>query len=100
MVVQVAMKQPEARGVGNHVGGLRSQRQQEDRVPASAMGEHRVAVPMRRMEIECAHVTHIEQIPAYALALTNSHHRTVSVEVPVDGELVVGLGESGARERE
>src|SRR5262245_29490818 len=55
---------------------------------------------MRGVEIERAHVTHIQQIPAYALALLNRHHRPVTVEVSVDGKLVVGLTESGARERE
>src|SRR5690349_23522085 len=57
-------------------------------------------MPMRGVEIERAHVTYIQQIPAYALALFHSHHRPVAVEVSVDGKLVVGLGESGARERE
>src|ERR1700693_2405080 len=100
MVGQVAMKKPEAVGVSNHVGGFRSQRQQKERVPASAVGEHRVAVPMRGVEIERAYVTHIQEIPTYALALLHGHHRPVAVEVSIDGKLVVGLGESGARERE
>src|SRR5262245_33657962 len=94
------MKEPEARGVRNHVGGVRSQRQPKDRVPAGAVREHRVSVPMRGVEIERADVTHIQQIPAYALVLLNGHHRAVTVEVPVDGKLVVGLTESGAREGE
>src|SRR6202162_4241915 len=55
---------------------------------------------MRGVEIERAHVTYIQQIPAYTLALFHGHHRPIGVEVSVDGKLEVGLGESGARERE
>ena len=55
---------------------------------------------MRGVEIERAHITHIQQIPAYTLALFHGHHRPVAVEVSVDGILVVGLGKAGACERE
>ena len=56
-------------------------------------------MPMRGVEIERAHVTYIQQIPAYALALFHGHHRPVAVEISVDRKLEVGLGESAAGER-
>ena len=58
MVVDVAMKHPQTRGVRNHVDRFRSHRQQTDRVPASAAGEHRVAVPMRSVEPD--HIAYID----------------------------------------
>ncbi len=90
----VAVIQPGARVVRDHVHSLHLRRPEQQHIGAPAVVNHHVAVPVRRVEVDA--FSHGQQIPAHALALLHGHHRSIGKNVAVDSALEVGGGKPGA----
>ena len=82
----MAVKQPDAGIVRNHVRGKHLHRRHEGDIGAHLADHQRVSMPVRSVEIEIVDTT--EKIPADAFALFNrdSAQRHAAVGEPVDGE--------------
>jgi hypothetical protein len=78
----MAVEQPAAGIVGNHVGHLHGGREQIGHIGAHAGHHHRVAVPMGGVQVDLA--AHAPEVPAHPLAGRHVQAGQVAEHIPVD----------------
>ncbi len=88
----VTVEQPHPGVVRHHVGHRRHHRGEHDHVGAHVVGHHRLAVPVRRVNVPGADLVRVgEDVPPDPLALAHREHRAVALQVAVHGEEPVPL---------
>lgn len=91
MIVDVAMKEPRPRVVGQHVDFQRLAGQEAQRIQSTPRLHPRVAVPVHRVQVGL--VPEAEHVPADALPRAHRHHGEIAVHGAVDGVQEVALHE-------
>src|SRR6476620_4944173 len=94
VVVDVAVEEPGSHVVRHHVRHHHAGRQEVHHVGPHAESGHRVAVPVRGVQVHLS--AHAHQVPAHVLALLHGHgfNRLVAVHVAVDAVHHVALLEA------
>src|SRR5262249_12583748 len=89
MVGDMAVEQPGPDIIRMHIDNLSGRGEQLDRVGPRTSVQHRIAMPVSRVDIVL--VAEADQIPAHALSATHSEAVEIAVKQPVNGVLLVGL---------
>ncbi len=88
VVTDVAVIEPDARGIGDHIGGDHLRRGNYEHISALPGNEHGVAVPVRRVRV--VEIAEGGDVPAHMVAFLHGHQRHVAVDISIDGPLDVG----------